>query len=231
MPSPKAYGNVTPLRARVAPRPAEKPPQVLQPTNPPVKQPIQAPAPVPAPAPQVATNATQSAPVVVTPPAPVTIPAPAPVPERPPARPERTTAKIDTVAERAALLERDLAFSAASEKKGAVEAFYEFLASDATLLREGEPPIKGKETIRVRMAAGQQGTMTWKPEEASIAAHADMGFTWGTYVFHSQGPERRINRGQYVTVWEKQGGQWKVVLSSSSANPSPPQRRSDLGPQ
>jgi ketosteroid isomerase-like protein len=229
MRSPKAYGDVTPLRARLAPPPAEKP-AVLPRTNPPVTSPIQTPASVPAP--QQATAApTQPAPVVVTPPAPASTPAQTPAVERPLPKPERPTPRIDVAAERTALLERDLAFSATSEKKGAVEAFYEFLAADATLLREGEPPIKGKETIRVRMAAGQQGTMTWKPEEASVAAHAEMGFTWGTYVFHSQGTERRTSRGQYVTVWEKQGGQWKVVLSSSSANPTPAQRRSDLGPQ
>jgi len=155
---------------------------------------------------------------------------PATEPERP-ARKNDSVPKVDLAAERSSLLQRDSAFSETSERKGPAEAFYEFMSPDATLLREGEPPIKGKEAIRVRMAAGQQGTMTWKPEEAAVAAQADMGYTWGTYVFHSQGPERRTNRGQYVTVWEKQAGQWKLVLWSSSSNPAPAPRRSELGTQ
>lgn len=231
--SPKDYGLVTPLPSRTtpalahAPQKAQEKPRDNAPEQPSVQAPVQQPAP--ASAPVVVSNS-------VPPPVQVPVTRP-PVSERPaeqvdhPPRKPEPAAKIDLAAERASLLQRDLAFSQISQQKGPSEAFYELMSADATLLREGEPPIKGKEAIRVRMAAGQQGTLTWKPEEATVSAQADMGFTWGTYVFQVQGPERKTSRGQYVTIWEKQGGQWKIVLWSSSTSPAPPPRRSDLGPQ
>lgn len=224
--SPKAYSVVTALPSKPVPavmlqQPPAQPPKKI-PDQPAPAQPlviVSNPAPS-TPAPQQ--------PVPVSPAKPVAVPQPEP--ERA-AHKTESAPKIDLAAERAALMQRDLVFSETSEKKGSAEAFYEFMAADATLLREGEPPIKGKEAIKVRMAAGQQGTLTWKSEEATLSARADMGFTWGSYVFRGEGPERRITRGQYVTIWEKQNGQWKVVLWSSSISPATAPRRSDLGTQ
>ena len=167
-----------------------------------------------------------------TPPAVVAPSVPTPAPERPASPPPvRTAPKVNLAAERQKLLERDRAFSALSEQKGAAEAFYEFMTPDATLLQSGELPIKGSETIKVRMAAGQQGTLTWQPEEAEVSAHGDMAYTWGNYNFHGKTADSRSSSGKYVTVWKKQDGEWKVAVSSSNANPIPPARRTESGNQ
>jgi len=145
---------------------------------------------------------------------------------------EAPAKKIDVEAERQALLQRDVAFSETSEKKGAAQAFYEFMTADATLLQTGDPPIKGIETIKVRMAAGEQGTLTWKPEEASVAASGDMGYTWGNFEFKSQNPDRKPTYGKYVSVWKKQeDGSWKAVLCSVNSSPDRGARRSESDPQ
>src|SRR5438309_5238815 len=60
-------------------------------------------------------------------------------------RPPRSTLFPYTTLFRSTLLQRDLSFSEISQQKGAAEAFYELMSAEATLLREGEPPIKGKE--------------------------------------------------------------------------------------
>ena len=85
------------------------------------------------------------------------------------------------------------------------------------------------EAIKVRLASGQQGTLLWKPEEAEVAASGDMGYTWGSYESHSKTAQSKVSYGTYVTVWKKQDGQWKVVLSSASFGPAPSGRRTELG--
>jgi ketosteroid isomerase-like protein len=151
----------------------------------------------------------------------VSIPKPEPVMVAPP--PE-----INLEAERSALLETDLTFSRTSEEKGAAQAFYEFVVPDAINLSAGEPPIRGRDAIKVHLAAGPRGFLTWQPTAADVAKNGDMGFTWGTAIFQGKGPDDkpRINYNKYVSVWRKQNnGRWKVVLFSTSPSPPPSERR------
>ncbi len=146
-------------------------------------------------------------------------------PEKPP-QPE--PAEINLEAERNALLETDLRFSRMSEEKGAAQAFYEFLAPEAVELSAGEPAIRGRDAIKVRLAAGPHGFLTWQPQAADVARTGDMGFTWGTAIFQSKGPEEKpaIAYSKYVTVWKKQKeGDWKAVLFSNNPSPPPTERR------
>jgi ketosteroid isomerase-like protein len=148
-------------------------------------------------------------------PKPEPVPAPAPV-------------QLDLEAERNALLQAELSFSRRSEENGAAQAFYEFLAPDAVTLSAGEPPIRGREAIKVHLAAGPQGFFTWQPIAADVSGSGDVGYTWGTANFQTKGPDAkpRIVYSKYVTVWRKQnGGRWKVVLFSTSPSPPPTERR------
>jgi ketosteroid isomerase-like protein len=152
---------------------------------------------------------------VVTTPKPEAVPAPAPL-------------DLDAEAERNSLLETDLSFSRRSEEKGAAQAFYEFLAPDAVSLSAGEPPIRGREAIKVHLAAGPQGFFTWQPIAADVAGRGDVGYTWGTANFQTKGPDDkpRIAYSKYVTIWRKQNsGRWKAVLFSTSPSPPPTERR------
>jgi ketosteroid isomerase-like protein len=151
----------------------------------------------------------------------IAVPKPEPVTPAPP--PE-----VDLEAERNALLEADLSFSRMSEEKGAAQAFYEFVAPEAINLSAGEPPIRGRDAIKIHLSAGPQGFFTWQPAAADVARSGDMGFTWGTAVFQGKGADEkpRINYSKYVTVWRKQNnGRWKVVLFSTSPSPPPTERR------
>src|SRR5437660_5253083 len=203
----KPLTNLAPSKMLVESRPVEKPP----------------PEP-PKPAPTQTATAQQSVVVdhATSPPERVTPPV-----EKPVVPAERPKGKINLVAEKQRLLQRDANFAELSEQKGAAEAFYEFLSADATFLPSGELPIKGSETMRVRMAAGPQGTLTWTPEEADVSSEADMGYTWGNYTFRGRGPDGRVSNGKYICVWQKQDGHWKAVLFSENANPMPAVRRTD----
>jgi ketosteroid isomerase-like protein len=130
--------------------------------------------------------------------------------------------------ERNSLLEADLSFSRTSEAKGAAQAFYEFLVPDGVTLCAGEPPIRGREAIKVHLAAGPQGFFTWQPNAADVSRGGDVGYTWGTANFQTKGPDEkpRIIYSKYVTIWKKQNsGRWRVVLFSTSLSPPPLERR------
>jgi len=136
--------------------------------------------------------------------------------------------ELDLEAERNSLLEADLSFSRRSEEKGAAQAFYDFLAADAVSLFAGETPIRGREAIKVHLAAGPQGFFTWQPIAADVSGSGDVGYTWGTANFQTKGPDDkpRIVYSKYVTVWRKQNsGRWKIVLFSTSPSPPPTERR------
>jgi ketosteroid isomerase-like protein len=128
------------------------------------------------------------------------------------------------------LLRADIEFSEISRAKGSAAAFYQFLVSEAIFLQSGEPPVRGSETIRVRMAAGPQGILTWTPMYADVSLKGDMGYTWGSYEFRGKNGDRRVSYGKYVNVWKKQQDKsWKVVLASQTASPDLPLRRNEAG--
>jgi ketosteroid isomerase-like protein len=151
---------------------------------------------------------------------------PAPNPE--PATPPTPAVEANLESERNSLLEADLSFSRTSEAKGAAQAFYEFLVPDGVTLCAGEPPIRGREAIKVHLAAGPQGFFTWQPNAADVSRGGDVGYTWGTANFQTKGPDEkpRIIYSKYVTIWKKQNsGRWRVVLFSTSLSPPPLERR------
>jgi len=136
--------------------------------------------------------------------------------------------QIDREAERRILLDTDIDFSRVSVEKGAAEAFFEFLAPDAISLPVGEFPIRGRDAIKIHLAAGPQGTLAWTPVEAEVARSGDLGYTWGNYEFRSEGTDgkRQITYGKYISIWKKQtDGAWKVVLDGGNPSPPPTQRR------
>ena len=130
-------------------------------------------------------------------------------------------ALINLESSRKILLSADLAFSRACEERGAPEAFYEFMTSDAVCLLTGEPPIQGRDAIKVRFAAFSAESISWKPRESEVSSTADLGYTWGTYQARASIPDNRNSTiGKYTIVWKKQSdGAWKaaVFITSSGA--------------
>jgi ketosteroid isomerase-like protein len=115
----------------------------------------------------------------------------------------------------------DLAFSRACEERGAPEAFYVFMAPDGVCLLSGEPPIQGRDAIKVRFAAFPSESISWKPREAEIGADSNLGYTWGTYQSRTAaGDKRNSANGKYVIVWKKQAdGEWKAAVFITSVGP------------
>ena len=57
----------------------------------------------------------------------------------------------------------------------------------------------------------------WQPEGAMGAASGDLGITWGSFVVDGD-PD---TTGDYVTVWRKVNGEWKIVTDTAVDDPDP----------
>jgi ketosteroid isomerase-like protein len=128
---------------------------------------------------------------------------------------------------RKVLLSADLAFSRACEERGAPEAFYQFMASDGVCLLTGEPPVEGRDAIKVRFAALPGESLSWKPRESEVCSTSDLGYTWGTYELRTTTSDHQTSAsGKYVIVWKKHSdGAWKAAVFITSAGPA--QRNED----
>ena len=110
--------------------------------------------------------------------------------------------------------EKDFARMAAD--KGIAEAFYFFADSTATIKRQNDTLIHGKEDIKNYYSTPfyQKATVKWSPDFVDVSHGGDMGYTYGKYVWSSTdsaGKPISFN-GIFHTVWKKQpDGTWKYV--------------------
>jgi len=116
-------------------------------------------------------------------------------------------------------------FMKAAAEKGS-QGYMSFYAEDAVELPNGGGMIRGKESIAKGMGFLDQkdNRLTWTPVHADMAASGDMGYTYGTYEFHSKDKDGNatVEYGKYTTVWKKQkDGSWKVAMDMGNASPAP----------
>lgn len=118
------------------------------------------------------------------------------------------------------LLAVDREFSAASLKDGMRAAFLTYADTSAVILRPKHPPIRGRANIAQFFPETPLNYhLTWEPQEASIAASGDLGYTYGIYTVTQ---ENRQTHGTYVTIWKKnKKGDWKFVLDTGNQGLKP----------
>ncbi len=123
----------------------------------------------------------------------------------------------DASAEKAALLAADRALGQASAKATAA-AFQSHLAGDAIVLRGGAFPYMGKDSLADGLKK-DAAAMTSQPIEGGVSAAGDMGYTYGTAEW--QNGETKV-KGNYMRVWEKRDGAWKLMMDVLAEAPPPP---------
>ena len=110
--------------------------------------------------------------------------------------------------------EKDFAQMAAD--KGIAEAFYFFADSNATIKRQNDTLIHGKEAIKNYYSTPfyQKAIVKWSPDFTDASPGGDLGYTYGQYVWSaadSAGKPITFN-GVFHTVWKRQpDGSWKYV--------------------
>ncbi len=119
-------------------------------------------------------------------------------------------------ATKASLMQVDREFSDLSAEKGMKYAFLEYAAPEAILLRPNRMPLVGKEVLNAYFGSIDDSNfrLTWEPIAAEASASADMGFTYGTYLFATDSSSQK---GTYVSIWKKgKDGRWKYCLDAGN---------------
>ena len=121
------------------------------------------------------------------------------------------------------LMQAERAFAKATAERG-VDGWMEFMAPNAVELRA--EPLVGLDQIRAGMTKQFKlpgFKITWEPTKAEFLGEGDVGFAVGRYEVRFTGDDGKpiVERGSYLTTWQKQGdGSWKVV--SDIGSPDPP---------
>src|SRR6185436_15360072 len=78
-------------------------------------------------------------------------------------------------------------FAQMAVDKGIAEAFYFFADSNATIKRQNDTLIHGKEAIKIFYSAPfyQKATVEWSPDFVQTSENGDLGYTYGKYVWSS----------------------------------------------
>jgi ketosteroid isomerase-like protein len=108
------------------------------------------------------------------------------------------------------------AFNDVVKTKGLAEGFYQFAADDATIKRENDTLIKGRDNIKRYYSNPKMknASVTWKPDFVDVSKDGTMGYTHGKYVWTVKDSAGKATdyKGVFHTVWKRQSdGSWKYV--------------------
>jgi ketosteroid isomerase-like protein len=124
------------------------------------------------------------------------------------------------------LMAADRAFAAAAAERG-LDGWMEFLAPDAARVDLRGDVVRGTEAIRASdeaLFADPQVRLTWEPAVAGAYQGGDLGFTKGRYALvllpEDEGADTQtLSAGDYLTVWRRDAGTWKVILDTGVPDP------------
>ncbi|MFN8236664.1 MAG: DUF4440 domain-containing protein [Chitinophagales bacterium] len=121
------------------------------------------------------------------------------------------------------LRQTELAFSRMSVEKGMAAAFIFYADKDVVKLgSDGQFPIIGKDALIASFAdkPPKTSSLEWSPVRVEISRSADLGYTFGNWIFTTATGEKSY--GVYMTVWKKQAdSSWKYILDGGSSTPAP----------
>jgi ketosteroid isomerase-like protein len=113
----------------------------------------------------------------------------------------------------------------AAADKGS-QGYMSYYADNAVEVPNGAGIIEGKIEIAKGMAFldDKNNRLIWTPVGGDISASADLGYTYGTFEFHSKDKDGKptVEHGKYTSIWKLQkDSHWKVVLDMGNASPAP----------
>jgi hypothetical protein len=108
------------------------------------------------------------------------------------------------------LMTADREFAKASAAQGA-EAWSAVWADRGLLYGDGGDPAIGPAAAG-QSVAGIADDLRWEPVASGMLWPGELGYTVGQWWLASEPPETDANRRRYLTVWQRLGGDWKVVL-------------------
>lgn len=107
-----------------------------------------------------------------------------------------------------------------------LKRFLSFLAEEATFNGGTPDEMRGRDAVAKGWAPFFSPTgprLAWRPLKGEVIGHGDVGYTigaWERQTPAADGKPASVSRGNYVTVWRKEGdGSWKVVFDTGSSFP------------
>jgi len=92
---------------------------------------------------------------------------------------------------------------------------------DAVVMNPNAPAATGA-AIRKSWAdllGMPEATLAWTPTRVNVAASGDLASETGSYTLSYDSPNGKVNdAGSFVTVWRKDGGQWKIVTDAAATS-------------
>ena len=109
----------------------------------------------------------------------------------------------------------EAAFAKMAAEKGIAEAFWYFADDSATIKRQNDTLLHGREAIRQYYSATKPDvSLTWSPDFVQVSGDGSLAYTYGRYRYEAKDSTGAINQheGVFHTVWKRQkDGGWKYV--------------------
>jgi uncharacterized protein (TIGR02246 family) len=145
--------------------------------------------------------------------------------------PAVTAPKPDLAAEEKAVREMDARWQKVAQAHDAAGEAAMF-ADDGVAYREHQDPVVGPAAFQAYVtkfnADNPKGNVTWTTDAIRVSESGDLAVQTGEYHFSGLGPKGAgEDKGRFVTVWRKVGGQWKVAhdIGSTTMPEPPPQKK------
>jgi ketosteroid isomerase-like protein len=136
------------------------------------------------------------------------------------ARPAAQAPAVDLAAEAQAVRDRSAAWLQMAQAKDISGLVNDIYTANAVSMFDGEVR-KGSAVIRAseetRLAPPDQ-TFSWSATDVQVAKSGDLAYELGSFWFDTDGAgEQPVISGEYVVVWTKADGNWRVAVESSTA--------------
>jgi len=115
------------------------------------------------------------------------------------------------------------------ERSKDYKAIAELFAEDGCLYRPNQEPVQGSDAIRKYLSEqGQKNpkeVVDWSTDRVDIANSGELAVEYGKFTSKNAGLSgNESDKGNYVTVYKKDNGKWKVVadiVNSTNSSSSP----------
>lgn len=119
----------------------------------------------------------------------------------------------------------ETAFAHKSVAGGMRTAFLDALSDEGIVFQPG--PQNGIKAWRAEKESSDQ--LAWQPVLAVVAASRDSGYTTGPWTYKKKAEDPEASAfGQFVSIWRREGGKWKLLFDLGSKNPKPGAPASEL---
>jgi ketosteroid isomerase-like protein len=117
------------------------------------------------------------------------------------------------------MIDAENAFAARARVVGIRDSFLEFFSADAVALVP--TPQSWVERLRSQTARPfSENELVWEPRAGDIAASGDFGWLTGPSTFVDRAAGSAPSYGNYLSIWKRSGGPWKVFIDVGTNAPS-----------